>query len=239
MLPSKIIPSLVSFMVGLISSGLVIGTVYKLYGYGVKKLRKGRRGDEGSEDEDEIFTEVLMFPDKHIACKNNFLLESGCVRSDCSLSHYKTSLSEIYRRLCAAKKYICVCVFHITYKDLVDILIAMNKKGVCIQVITDDEKTDSESQVDRLRAHNIPVRTDHSSSFMHHKFTVIDRKIVIHGSFNWTFSAINGNLENVLITNDSDIAQNFQREFDLLWTKFDMTANNQKHTNGCIKHIKL
>ncbi|GAB1598996.1 mitochondrial cardiolipin hydrolase-like [Argonauta hians] len=234
MLSSKLIPTLVSFFVGLVSSGVIIGTAYKLYDYGLKKFRKGHDED----DEEDIFTEVLMFPDKHIACKNNFLLDSGCDRSDCSLSHYKTSLSEIYRRLCAAKNYICVCVFHITYHDLVDVLIAMSKRGVCIQVITDDEKTDCESQVNRLKAHNIPVRTDNSSSFMHHKFTVVDRKIVIHGSFNWTFSAITGNLENVLITNDSDIVQNFQREFDLLWTKFDLNQD-QKLTNGCVKHLKL
>lgn len=235
---SKIMPSMVSFFLGAITSGVVFGALYTTYGYAIQKLRskKGSNDDDGSSDVEETFTDILMFPDISIACKDNFILDTGCIRAKCRQSHEKTSLSEIYRHLCNAKLSICVCVFHITYSDLAEVLIAMHKKGVQVKVITDDENVNEESQVAKLKDNGIIVRTDNSSSFMHHKFTVIDHQIVIHGSFNWTLGAITGNLENVLITNDADVARNFQEEFDSLWENFQNNSINKEDSKEYIPY---
>ena len=149
---SKMMPSLVSFFLGALTSGVVFGALYTTYGYAIRKLRN-RKGfdDDGSSDIEETFTDILMFPDISIACKDNFLLDTGCIRPKCRKSHEKTSLSEIYRHLCSAKSSICVCVFHITYSDLAEVLIAMHKKGVQVKVITDDENVTEESQVGKLK----------------------------------------------------------------------------------------
>lgn len=55
---------------------------------------------------------------------------------------------------------------------------------------------------------------------MHHKFVLIDNKLLINGSFNWTRNAITGNQENVVVTDYPQLVQAFQAEFEKLWIQF-------------------
>ena len=55
---------------------------------------------------------------------------------------------------------------------------------------------------------------------MHQKFAVIDRRVVLTGSYNWTGSAGNGNDENLLIFRDAGpLAEDYRKEFLRLWQK--------------------
>ncbi|KAF9941782.1 hypothetical protein BGZ70_006210, partial [Mortierella alpina] len=77
------------------------------------------------------------------------------------------------------------------------------------------------SDVNRLRDENdIPTRVDKSTSFMHHKFAVIDDALVINGSYNWTKGARFENRENLTLTNYPKAVQGFRSEFDRLWNDF-------------------
>ena len=58
---------------------------------------------------------------------------------------------------------------------------------------------------------------------MHHKFAILDKKILISGSFNWTMTAANGNHENLIVTNDADLLEAFSGEFEKLWKVFNPT----------------
>jgi phosphatidylserine/phosphatidylglycerophosphate/cardiolipin synthase-like enzyme len=52
---------------------------------------------------------------------------------------------------------------------------------------------------------------------MHHKFAVIDDRIVFTGSFNWTYTASKHNQENLLVTTNFDIVRQYQEQFNQLW----------------------
>jgi len=52
---------------------------------------------------------------------------------------------------------------------------------------------------------------------LHHKFGVIDNKIVITGSHNWTEAANKTNDETMLIVRNPTVAAHFQREFERLY----------------------
>ena len=52
---------------------------------------------------------------------------------------------------------------------------------------------------------------------LHHKFAVIDNKIVITGSFNWSPSAAHTNDETLLVIHSPKLAAHFAREMDRLW----------------------
>ncbi|WP_347272443.1 phospholipase D-like domain-containing protein [Leptolyngbya sp. FACHB-36] len=52
---------------------------------------------------------------------------------------------------------------------------------------------------------------------LHHKFGVVDGKIVITGSHNWTAAANTGNDETVLVVHSPIVAAHYQREFDRLY----------------------
>ena len=49
------------------------------------------------------------------------------------------------------------------------------------------------------------------------KFAVVDNKIVITGSFNWSPSAAHTNDETLLVIHSPQLAQHFTREMDRLW----------------------
>ena len=52
--------------------------------------------------------------------------------------------------------------------------------------------------------------------FMHHKFCIIDGKVVISGSYNWTYYAETRNVENIFISFDKEIIDKYQSEFNRL-----------------------
>lgn len=54
---------------------------------------------------------------------------------------------------------------------------------------------------------------------LHHKFAVLDSKIVITGSHNWTEAANSINDETLLVIENPVVAQHFQRQFDRLYSK--------------------
>lgn len=56
---------------------------------------------------------------------------------------------------------------------------------------------------------------------MHHKFLIIDNRILITGSFNWTRQAIVGNNENLIVTTHPKLLPAYLSEFERLWIMFD------------------
>lgn len=50
--------------------------------------------------------------------------------------------------------------------------------------------------------------------FMHHKFCIIDNRVLITGSYNWTNYAENRNLENILITEDLSLIEKYSACFN-------------------------
>jgi len=119
-----------------------------------------------------------------------------------------------------AEKDIAVSVFYFTLKTLADELIQAQKRGVSVRVFLDhQQKAADYSKGPYLVKHGIQVRyrpVDTSGS-MHTKFCVIDQKIVITGSFNWTVSADLKNDENMLIIESEKIASSYGSYFDRLW----------------------
>lgn len=58
---------------------------------------------------------------------------------------------------------------------------------------------------------------------MHHKFAIVDKKVLITGSLNWTTQAIQNNRENVLIMEDEEYVTLFLKEFERIWEEFNPT----------------
>lgn len=56
---------------------------------------------------------------------------------------------------------------------------------------------------------------------MHHKFAVVDGRMLITGSLNWTTQAIQNNRENVLVTEDVEYVKPFLDEFERIWEKYN------------------
>jgi cardiolipin hydrolase len=53
----------------------------------------------------------------------------------------------------------------------------------------------------------------------------VDSVLLINGSFNWTSTAVMGNNENVVVTNNPTIVDKFIAEFDKLWQQDNINSN--------------
>lgn len=121
----------------------------------------------------------------------------------------------------SAKTSLDVSVFTISDDRLYDAIVATHKRGVAVRIITDNDKSlDMGSDVELLIKDGIPVRMDKSPYHMHHKFAVVDRQVLVNGSFNWTRSASDKNQENILVTSEPGLVAAYQNEFEQLWVEF-------------------
>ena len=79
----------------------------------------------------------------------------------------------------------------------------------------DDEQVRSNqgTEFDPFRQSELNVRMDGIDGLMHHKVFIVDEKIVVMGSYNFSQNAEVRNDENILIIYDSLIAEQFLFEF--------------------------
>ena len=54
---------------------------------------------------------------------------------------------------------------------------------------------------------------------MHNKFCIFDGSILITGSYNWTYSAEIRNAENIIITDEGNVCQDYSKYFANLWNQ--------------------
>ncbi|XP_044160507.1 mitochondrial cardiolipin hydrolase [Bufo gargarizans] len=164
--------------------------------------------------------EVLFFP-APLVCTEP-LLSPGTWCS-CPLPHdLDGALPQLMRRLLAARRSLDLCVFTFSSAPLGRAVLLLHGRGVRVRVITDsDYMAASGSQIGALRKAGVEVRHSQSSGFMHHKFSVVDKSIVITGSMNWTMQAIQTNRENLLITDDGICVRAYMEEFERLWEEYD------------------
>jgi phosphatidylserine/phosphatidylglycerophosphate/cardiolipin synthase-like enzyme len=87
-------------------------------------------------------------------------------------------------------------------------LLDAHKRGVKVQVILDkSQKSERYSSATFLKNAGIPTYIDAKHAIAHNKIMIIDREILITGSFNFTKDAEEKNAENLLIVKDKALAK--------------------------------
>ena len=133
---------------------------------------------------------------------------------DC-VNHIIDLINEAYTQL-------DICVFTISDDRISRALVEAMKNGVEIRIISDNFKVeDTGSDIEDLSRVGIPVKLDTTDNHMHHKFMIVDNKIVLTGSYNWTRSAALYNQENILSMDDEEVVSKFSNEFEKLWLSYD------------------
>lgn len=144
--------------------------------------------------------------------------EAPALRAEVQFSPGPGCLNAITRCLEEAQKSVDICVFTVTDDRLAAAILDAHRRGVAVRLLTDDDKSfDRGSDIERLEAAGVPVRTDRSEHHMHHKFALFDRALLITGSYNWTRSAARHNRENLLVSDDPRLVAPYLRRFDEDW----------------------
>ncbi|MBM4418912.1 MAG: phospholipase [Chloroflexi bacterium] len=105
--------------------------------------------------------------------------------------------------------------FAFTHDGIGRALIDLGPRAVRVRGVFDRTMAGgSVSEFARLLRAGFEVYQDGNPGFMHHKVVVIDRKVTIVGSLNFSAAGIESNDENVLMIEDVDLASDFVAETD-------------------------
>ena len=151
---------------------------------------------------------------------------SAAMSVQACFSPYGKCAGRIVGEIGRAEKEILVAVYAFTNEEIAWALVKASQRGVKVQVVMDREfdATNDASKKTFLERQRIPVRPiaglDKKSApgLMHDKFAVIDGRVLLTGSYNWTVSAENANDENLLLFRDAGpLAEEYRKEFFRLW----------------------
>ena len=119
-----------------------------------------------------------------------------------------------------ARSSVEVLAFSFTADELGDALIARHAAGVPVRVVFEARNaTGVGSEFGRLQQQGVTVLKDGNCYTMHHKVIIIDRRVVITGSYNFTARAEGVNDENTLVIENPALAQAYLAEFERVYAQ--------------------
>lgn len=110
--------------------------------------------------------------------------------------------------------------FSFTDYPLAKAMIDRSSSGVDVKGIYETfGSTSTGSEMKTFWCAHVPVRQDGNPSFLHDKIIIIDNRIVVTGSLNYSSNADDSNEENVVILDNPEIAALYLQEFEKLWNQ--------------------
>jgi phosphatidylserine/phosphatidylglycerophosphate/cardiolipin synthase-like enzyme len=115
----------------------------------------------------------------------------------------------------SAQESIYFMAYSFTSNDIGAAMMERAQAGVTVAGVMDAGQVNSGqgSEYDPFRQVGLDVRLDGNPGLMHHKVIIIDRSIVITGSYNFSASAEEVNDENLIVIYNADVAAQYLAEF--------------------------
>lgn len=195
--------------------GLGIGGLFALDKLVMWIWNRNKKKKSLSDGPEIFINDCLLFS----PCQTNWNLcnyyKPQCGELACPFCNYK----KFYNLIESAKCFVDVCVYLITSEEISKLLVKLSRRRVLIRIISDKQMALQaiKVQIALFKEKEIPIKLVNSADLMHNKFVLIDRKILITGSFNWTTQAFNRNFENAIILHDRNIVYKYFQYFEYLW----------------------
>ncbi|WP_440134339.1 phospholipase D-like domain-containing protein [Chitinophaga sancti] len=132
------------------------------------------------------------------------------------LNDNKEIYSKIQYELLRAQSEILVASAYFTDDHLFGILSDKLQQGVSIEIIIADNSDNERLDFSQLVAKGAAVYKIKGNGYgtMNQKFCVIDQKIALHGSYNWTINAKKNNHESIICTNHRETIDGLIENFN-------------------------
>lgn len=118
----------------------------------------------------------------------------------------------------SAQQSIYFMAFSFTDDKMGKVISERAKAGVEVHGVFEKLGSKSKySEYGRLKRQKLDVKRDGNKGIMHHKVMVIDKKIVITGSYNFSKNADRSNDENVVVLHSEAVAQQYLDEYQRVY----------------------
>jgi phosphatidylserine/phosphatidylglycerophosphate/cardiolipin synthase-like enzyme len=123
---------------------------------------------------------------------------------------------ELIRLIQGAQESIYILAYSFTSDDIASAILSRARAGVEVVGVFDESQYQSNegTEFDRMLENGLDIRLDGNSRSMHHKVIIIDEKIVITGSYNFSNNAETRNDENTLVIHNPQITARYTDEFN-------------------------
>jgi len=120
-----------------------------------------------------------------------------------------------------AKDSINFLAFAFTNSKIADALVLAKDRGVVVSGVFDKAQNSYQkySKYKYLKNKNLDVKLDKNKFKLHSKVIIVDEKVVVTGSYNFTKKANNKNAENSIVIFDEDIAKKYIDNFNEIYNK--------------------
>lgn len=115
----------------------------------------------------------------------------------------------------AARQEVLVQAYSFTSPPIARALEEAKRRGARVRIIVDDSQmTQRYTQADEVARAGLEIWVDDPSGIAHNKVMVIDRETVITGSFNFSRSAQERNVENLVVLRDATLAGQYAENWE-------------------------
>ena len=182
------------------------------------RIRSTKIAENYSIEFNEMYEENLFGPDVLAQTPNPSVTLDGS-RVDTYFSPDDHVLTALYSLLSEAEQSIYFLAFSFTSNELGEIVRTQANAGLDIKGVMDREQVASNTgtEYDPFKQAGLDVRIDGIDGQMHHKVFIVDEKIVVIGSYNFSRAAEERNDENIVIVYDVNIAEFFVEEFQRVY----------------------
>jgi phosphatidylserine/phosphatidylglycerophosphate/cardiolipin synthase-like enzyme len=200
------------------SMNFTVGGAYK-DNNNLLRIQSGKVAQDYTSEFEEMFIHHLFGPD----AKNNTPYPKLAI-DGIPTEIYFSPDDKVERRIVAliknAQESINFLAYTFTSNDIGDAILKRAEAGISVAGVMDGSQVNSSqgSEYDPFQQAGLDVRLDgNQTGLMHHKVIIIDKAIIITGSYNFSASAEESNDENVVIIFNSILAAKYMDEFQRVY----------------------
>jgi phosphatidylserine/phosphatidylglycerophosphate/cardiolipin synthase-like enzyme len=162
----------------------------------------------------KMFERKQFGPTKDKSLPNPTLTVSGTRIETCFASQIRCA-DRIVATIATSRSSIRFLAFSFTSDPIAQAMLDRQANGVSLGGVFETTGSDTTfSEYNKLKERGAEVYTDGNPYVMHHKVIIIDERLVILGSFNFSDNANTSNDENLLIIDNPEIARAFLTEYE-------------------------
>lgn len=131
-------------------------------------------------------------------------------------AHFQHLPAILCRHLAGATQRIQIAVCWFSHRDIFELLLKKLRAGVSIELLLEYDNQNIRPQgLDFQKFIKLggALYAYRDTALMHHKFALLDDRLLLTGSYNWTYTS---NAENLIATGEPELVAAFRNEFNRL-----------------------